>query len=90
MTLPPDPEHLNKMRAEQAEAAIKFFHQLAGESGKWTRSSNTQEVAMGDLLCNMAHLCDRRGVAMADVLRRAVDCYTGETAGQGMQFGGSK
>lgn len=48
--LPPDPEGKNEERAAWALHAVKAFQDATGRG---------DETAIGDLLCNLMHLCDR-------------------------------
>lgn len=48
--LPPDPEGLNWWRAKLAGSALAQYIDL---------TDTDREDALGDLLCNLMHLCDR-------------------------------
>lgn len=48
--LPPDPERMNGSRAKFADYAIAHFIDF---------TEVDREDALGDLLCNLMHLCDR-------------------------------
>jgi hypothetical protein len=49
-TLPPDPEEMNEERAANGLHALKAFQDLTGID---------DESAIGDLLADLMHLCDR-------------------------------
>ena len=70
MTLPPDPEGMNNDRAEWAAAAMRHFQYTTGCDF---------EDAIGDLLADMMHWCDRNGVAFEQALAQAREHYTEET-----------
>jgi hypothetical protein len=69
--LPPDPEDMNDARAEWAGECIALFSEITG-------SENGQE-AMGDLLADMFHWCDRNGLDMEQMFDSARRCYREET-----------
>ena len=48
--LPPDPDNMNADRAEWAAAALRHFQCTTGTD---------YEDALGDLLCDLMHWCDR-------------------------------
>jgi hypothetical protein len=71
--LPPDPDNLNDDRAHWAGVCIDSMADLTGcEQG---------QEALGDLLTNMFHWCDRNGLAgeMPNLFARAHRMYTDET-----------
>jgi len=85
----PNPDKMNGKRATAAAAALnKFAASPMGElvSGKLRgegfdlRAQNLQ-----DLLCDLAHYCDREEIHFADALRGAADHYAEETASEGLQ-----
>jgi hypothetical protein len=60
--LPPDPENLNGDRAEWAGAALRHFQCVTGTD---------YEDALGDLLCDLMHWCDRNNFDFELALFRA-------------------
>lgn len=70
MTLPPDPEEMNDLRAECASFALQAFMNVAGCD---------LEDAVADLLCDIRHWCDRNGVEFIDEYDRAARHYSSET-----------
>lgn len=50
LNLPPDPERMNDYRAQLAGGALAQYLDL---------TDTDREDALGDLLCNLMHLCDR-------------------------------
>jgi hypothetical protein len=74
--LPPDPERENDTRARQANAAVAAFQAV---------SCVDDEEPMGDLLCNLMHLCDRepRLRRFNKALDKAFGHYRKETAADG-------
>ena len=65
--LPPDPEGMNDKRAEWAREAIETFSDCTG--------SEMLSEALGDLLSDMFHLCDREGLDMEAEIADARGCY---------------
>jgi len=61
---------MNDARAEWAEAAISEFRRITGTD---------DEDALGDLLCDLMHWCDRNGCDFEDALRQAHVHYEAET-----------
>jgi hypothetical protein len=74
--LPPDPEGKNDARAEWADKAIRAF----ARATKMDTAGEDEETALGDLLANMMHWCDRKGISFSEAVTRAMDHYTEETA----------
>lgn len=72
--LPADPEGQNNDRAEWAEEAIEAFRIETGCD---------LDTAVYDLLCDLAHYCDRHGLSFADELSHAKKHYNDETAAYG-------
>lgn len=68
--LPPDPDDMNDKRADWASSAVKRFQEL-------TRTDD--ETAIGDLLSDLMHLCDRSGENFEELLRKGRDHYREET-----------
>jgi hypothetical protein len=65
-----DPENMNHKRAAWAEAALREFQRATGAE---------DENALGDLLCDLMHLADRRGWNFDAGLERAQMHYEAET-----------
>ena len=87
-TLPPDPEDQNPERAAAAKRALDAFARDCGEVYECDTPDETRELAeqnLSDLLCNLAHYCDRIGLKMADCLRRAAMHYGEESDNEGTQ-----
>jgi hypothetical protein len=72
--LPPDPDGMNAARAEWAAAAIRHFRCTTGTD--W-------EDALGDLLCDLMHFCDREGFDFDKKLDGARMHYQAETTEDG-------
>lgn len=75
LVLPPDPDERNDDRAEWAGYALAAFQSQTGCA---------REDAVGDLLCDLNHWCERSGVSFADALGRAEWHYRVETSGGGV------
>jgi hypothetical protein len=75
--LPPDPEKMNEERADWAQSAIDTFMDETGCDF---------EDSVCDLLANLAHLCDRKGLNFEHELNRARDHYSAETNYKGKQL----
>jgi hypothetical protein len=71
--LPADPECKNDERATRAKAAVMAYRQL---------TNTRRKDAVGDLLCDLKHLCDRdrRFRTFEDSLELAEQRYQKETA----------
>ncbi len=69
-TLPPDPHNRNNERAECAGEALRQFQLVTGAD---------EEDALGDLLCNLLHWCDRNHFDFEAALARARMHYDAET-----------
>ena len=68
--LPADPEAMNDDRAAWAAAALAEFQRITGtEDGD----------ALGDLLCDLMHWCDRNDCQFDAALSRAQTHYEAET-----------
>jgi hypothetical protein len=74
--LPPDPEEMNDERADWAEAALGAFQEETGTD---------DGDAIGDLLSNLMHWCDRNNADFAAEVRRGYFHYYEETSGMGPQ-----
>lgn len=92
MKLPPDPKEMNDQRAKGAKSTLLHYANSFGEIyskedlvGLET-SPDQAHQNLGDLLCDLAHFCDREGVSLADCLATAEIHYNEETANKGQQF----
>jgi hypothetical protein len=78
--LPPDPEEMNNQRARMAAIALAAFADEAG----LTDSRDNIECALGDLLCDLMHWCDRQPLAdhydFQTMLQHALRHYAEETS----------
>lgn len=80
--LPPDPDGSNKERRTRAmDAVIVYAHR----AGLHVQGEDIQ-VAIGDLLCDLAHLCDDTECNLGELLVRAKMHYEAETGGKGFQI----
>jgi hypothetical protein len=68
--LPADPEEMNNDRAQWAAEAIYAFQRVTGTE---------DQDALGDLLCDLMHWCDRNGCEFEAALSRARMHYEAET-----------
>jgi hypothetical protein len=68
-TLPPDPDQMNDNRSWLASKALRRFQKL---------SRADDEDALGDLLCNLRHWCDRTGRNFDGVNERSRQMYLAE------------
>jgi hypothetical protein len=72
--LPPDPDGMNDKRASWAGSALAVF----------MRDTSTEdEDALGDLLADLMHWCDRNNYDFDAALERAHGHYEAETLGEG-------
>jgi hypothetical protein len=71
--VPPDPDRSNADRASWAAVALNAFQDETGAD---------DEDALGDLLCDLMHWCDRSGYEMDVALERARGHYEAETGGE--------
>lgn len=69
-TLPPDPEGMNDKRAGWAATAVDAFMQ---------ETRTDPEDALGDLLADLMHWCDRGELGFEHELNRARGHYLAET-----------
>ncbi len=81
--VPPDPDDMNNKRAAAAERALLSFSMDAGE---WHCDLDLTEQNLMDLLGDLAHFCDRRGLDMAHLLEMVRNRYAEETDDEGQQF----
>ena len=70
---PPDPDGLNDDRAAWAGSALAAFVRTTGTD---------EEDAVGDLLADLMHWCDRHGHDFALARSRAEGHYAAETGGE--------
>ena len=68
--LPADPENMNNDRAAWAAAALREFQRVTGTD---------DEDALGDLLCDLMHWCDRNGYDFDAAFSRARMHHEAET-----------
>ena len=71
--LPPDPENRNDDRAAWAGSALAAFMRVTGTD---------VEDAVGDLLADLMHWCDRNNYDFDLALERARGHYEAETLGE--------
>lgn len=71
--LPPDPEGMNDERAVWAGSALTAFMRITGTD---------EEDAVGDLLTDLMHWCDRNSYDFGLALGRAEGHYAAETGGE--------
>lgn len=71
--LPPDPEGMNDKRAAWADVALATFI---------TQTGTDKEDAVGDLLGDLMHWCDRNNYDFDAALDRARHHYEAETVGE--------
>jgi hypothetical protein len=86
----PDPERMNRRRAEAAEHAITAFTSYFGEKPcegmtRLQRHDLLRQNLM-DMLCDIAHFCDRKGIDFGLQLERASGHYSEKTNRRGKQF----
>lgn len=70
MNLPPDPDEMNNDRADYATYALRAMMKETGCE---------LDEALGDLLCNLRHWCDRNGQDFDAVNYFAAQTYEEET-----------
>jgi hypothetical protein len=69
--LPPDPEKMNGRHAECATDALSHYQSVTGTD---------REAALGDLLADLIHWCDRNNFDFDLALSRAQGHYEAETS----------
>jgi hypothetical protein len=74
----------NQARAAAALTAIRAFSETPEGEALTGPSLLTQNIA--DLLADLAHLCDRERLDLADLLRRARNSYRSESATHPQEF----
>lgn len=67
-----DPDGMNDQRAEWAGSAVKDYARTA------CISKEDDETRLHDLLCNLHHWADRKGIILDEVLTRARAAYAEE------------
>lgn len=87
--LPPDTEDMNNARAEAALRALRSFGKDFGED--FDNFEGDEQVFMvqqnaKDLLVNVAHLFDRLGLDLGELVESAKSNYEEETDNVGGQF----
>ena len=89
LALPPDPEQMNDDRAKWALSAVSEFGYTTGEcfeTFKGDQRLTILEQNISDLLCDLAHLCDREGMNLTHLISRARRHYNEETDRKGGQL----
>lgn len=66
--LPPDPEEMNESRAGWAGRAVDAF---ADEVFHRDEDREELDTVLGDLLCDLRHWCDRKGLNFHEILNRS-------------------
>jgi hypothetical protein len=87
--LPPDPEEMNKKRSVAALRAVRGFSKDFGENiDPFDGAERVFMVQQNieDLLADVAHLCDRLGLDLADIVAKSKFHYYEETENEGEQF----
>jgi len=76
----------NDERASWAEAGLIAFGQRTGMVRSHVGDKEDAFLVVVDLLCDVAHWCDRNGVDLPSALRLATSHYREETGGRGGQL----
>ena len=78
-----DDDYNNTARASSAQHGLIAFAEVTGQN-----LNNPEDGAdtVADLVCNLAHYCDRKGLQLSAILQRSVNHYHEETKGKGLQF----
>jgi hypothetical protein len=76
----------NDERASWAEVGLVTFGQVTGMVRSHLGDKEDAFLLVADLLCDIAHWCDRNGVDLQSALRLATSHYIEETSGQGAQL----
>lgn len=76
----------NDERASWAEVGLLAFGQRTGMVRSHVGDKEDAFLVVADLLCDIAHWCDRNGVDLPSALRLAASHYREETGGQGGQL----
>lgn len=81
-----DDEPTNDERASWAAVGLIAFGQRTGMVRSHVGDKEDAFLVVADLLCDIAHWCDRNGVNLPSALRLATSHYREETGGQGGQL----
>lgn len=65
----------NKRRGGNALEAVIVY----AKRGSMTVNGDGLETVLSDMLCDLAHLCDQKGVEIGECLRRGLDHYNAES-----------
>lgn len=76
----------NDERASWAEVGLIAFGQRTGMVRSHIGDKEDGFLVVADLLCDIAHWCDRNDVNLPSALRLATSHYLEETGGQGAQL----
>jgi hypothetical protein len=88
--LPPDPDDMNRKRAEAAYDALLSFARSFGETDDRGMLAEFDGQNLSDFLADLAHYCDREGLQFMKFLSNARSNYLEETDSEGRQFAGLK
>jgi hypothetical protein len=69
----------NLLRAQWAERALDQFAELTFGGRRFADLGEDQQTAVGDLLCNLQHLCQQYGLQFEDALHGARTHFAYET-----------
>ncbi len=83
LDIPPDPDQMNDKRSAAAERALLSF---SADFGELIEGEDMTEQNLADLLADFAHLCDRKGLHLAELIDKASRYYEDETDREGRQF----
>jgi hypothetical protein len=85
-----DPARMKALRAKWADATLKHYTQTAGEKPRpgMTKAQrlDLKRQNLSDLLCQLAHLCDRDGIDFMSRLHVAAYHYREEAGRKGKQL----
>ena len=76
----------NAERASWAQVGLIAFGQRTGMVRSHIGDKEDAFLVVADLLCDIAHWCDRNGVDLQSALSLAKSHYIEETSGQGTQL----
>lgn len=76
----------NDERASWAEVGLIAFGQRTSMVRSHIGDKEDAFLVVADLLCDMAHWCDRNDVDLQSALRLAASHYREETGGEGTQL----
>jgi hypothetical protein len=85
---------MNDKRAGWAESALDAFIATGAGEKPWpgiTREDKKALLAqnLGDMLADLGHFADRKGLKLSELIAKAGRMYAEETGGKGIQFGPS-